>query len=172
MAEESHPFAQLARQAIETYVRERRVIDPPSPLPKEFTEQAGVFICIKKKNALRGCIGTLRPERGNLAREIINNAISTALEDPRFPGVEEPELGELDISVDVLGAPTPINDISELDPKRYGVVVNSAYRRALLLPDLEGVDTVEKQLDIAKRKAGISPEEPVDIERFEVRRYR
>jgi len=171
MSAGSHPFVELARQAIETYVREGRVIDPPVPVPGEFMERAGVFVCIKKNKVLRGCIGTLRPEQGNLALEIIRNAICTAVEDPRFPGVAEPELGELEITVDVLSPSTPIKDTSELDPKRYGVVVKSGYRRALLLPDLEGVDTVKKQLEIAKRKAGISPGDLVEIERFEVRRY-
>lgn len=172
MAERSHPFVLLARRAIETYVRQRQVIEPPSPLPEEFKERAGVFVSIKKQDALRGCIGTLRPERGNLAEEIINNAISAATEDPRFPAVDEKELAELGISVDVLGAPTPVEAPAELDPKRYGVIVTSGLRRGLLLPDLEGVDTVQEQLDIAKRKAGISPGEPVEMDRFEVRRYR
>ena len=172
MEKGSHPFVLLARRAIETYVRERRVIDPPAPLPKEFEERAGVFVSMKKRKALRGCIGTLRPERDNLAEEIIRNAICAATEDPRFPEVAEKELGELDISVDVLGAPMPVRDTSVLDPKRYGVIVTSGFRRGLLLPDLEGVDTVQAQLDIARRKAGISQGEPVEIERFEVRRYR
>jgi AmmeMemoRadiSam system protein A len=172
MAEGSHPFVLLAKRAIETYVSQRRVIEPPSPLPEEFRERAGVFVSLKKKKALRGCIGTLGAERENLAEEIINNAISAATEDPRFPAVDEGEFVELDISVDVLGAPTPVEDPAELDPKRYGVIVTSGFRKGLLLPDLEGVDTAQEQLDIAKRKAGISPGEPVEIDRFEVRRYR
>ena len=79
------------------------------------------------------------------------------------------ELDRLVYSVDVLGDAEEIFSLKELDPKRYGVIVTRKGNRGLLLPNLEGVDTVEEQLSIAKRKAGI-PEraEDIKIERFEV----
>lgn len=166
-----HPLVKLARDAIETYVRDRRIISPPSELTDEMKERAGAFVSIKKHGQLRGCIGTFLPTKSNLAEEIIRNAIAAATEDPRFPPVREEELEDLQVSVDVLSQPEPVNDLSELDPKKYGVIVVKGPRKGLLLPDLEGVDTVEEQLRIAKLKAGILPEEDCEIYRFTVRRY-
>ena len=134
-------------------------------------ERAGVFVSIKKFGELRGCIGTFEPTRANVAEEIINNAISSATQDPRFPPVNAAELPHLSYSVDILTKPEPVEDKSQLDPKRYGVIVESGGRKGLLLPDLEGVDTVEQQIDICRLKAGISPDEPIKLYRFEVRRY-
>jgi len=129
------------------------------------------FVSLKKKGNLRGCIGTFIPTQENIAQEIIKNAISAAVDDPRFSPVTISELGDLTISVDVLSPPEEISDISELDPKKYGVIVSSGYKKGLLLPDLEGVDTAEEQVDIARRKAGIYPDEKVKLYRFEVKRY-
>ena len=126
---------------------------------------------VKKFGDLRGCIGTFMPTQENIAQEIIKNAISAAVDDPRFSLVISSELSDLTISVDVLSPPEEISDISELDPKKYGVIVSSGYKKGLLLPDLEGVDTAEYQIDIAKRKAGIYPGEKVKLYRFEVKRY-
>lgn len=166
-----HPLVKLARDAIEAYVRDRRVIAPPQELTEEMKERAGAFVSIKKHGQLRGCIGTFLPTKTNLAEEVIRNAIAAATEDPRFPPVREDELKDLEVSVDVLSAPEPVNDLSELDPKKYGVIVVKGPRKGLLLPDLEGVDTVEEQLRIAKLKAGILPDEDCEIYRFNVRRY-
>ncbi len=121
---------------------------------------------------LRGCIGTFEPTRGSLAEEIVQNAVRSCTRDPRFEPVRPDELVELDISVDVLGEPEPVPDPSHLDPSRYGVIVKSGRRLGLLLPDLEGVDTVEEQLDIARSKAGIGKREPVELFRFEVKRHK
>lgn len=171
MAEHS-PHVKLAKKAVETYVRENRVIDVPPDVPEELKNtRAGVFVSLKKNGALRGCIGTIEPVQDNLAEEIIANAISAAVRDPRFLPVEEDELDELTYSVDVLKPAEPVHDIRELDPKRYGVIVECGSRRGLLLPDLEGVDTVEEQIDIARRKAFIGPHEPIRLYRFEVVRY-
>ncbi len=167
-----HPLVELAKKSVETYVREGRVERPPdSPLP-DTTEKAGVFVCLKKHGQLRGCIGTFLPSYENVGVETIMNAISAATKDPRFHPVEESELQELDYSVDVLSTPEKIADVKELDPRKYGVIVVSGHRRGLLLPDLEGVDTVEEQLRIAKMKADILPHEEVEIYRFEVKRFR
>ncbi len=167
-----HPLVRLARKAIEEYVKNRRVIQPPEELTPEMKQQAGVFVSLKKHGQLRGCIGTFLPTTENVAKEIIKNAIAAATQDPRFQPVTEDELDEIDYSVDILSQPEKVNDLSELDPKRYGVIVSKGFQKGLLLPDLEGVNTVEEQLRIAKLKAGIHPDDPdVDIYRFEVKRY-
>ena len=165
-------YVKLARGTIENYIKQGKIITPPLGLPEEMINQkAGVFVSLKKKGNLRGCIGTFIPTQENIAQEIIKNAISAAVDDPRFSSVNVSELKDLSISVDVLSAPEEVKDISQLDPKKYGVIVSSGYKKGLLLPDLEGVDTVEYQMDIAKRKAGIYPGEKVKLYRFEVKRY-
>jgi MEMO1 family protein len=167
-----HPLVQLARQTIEAYVRSHRIIEAPADLTPEMREQAGVFVSIHENGELRGCIGTFGPTTENVAQEVMQNAVSSATRDPRFLPVSASELPRLEINVDVLTAPEVIAGPEELDPKRYGVIVESGRRRGLLLPDLEGVDTVAYQIEIAKRKAGIGLQEPVKLSRFEVRRFR
>ncbi len=166
-----HPLVELAKRSVEAYITRRETIGLLEDVPECMTGKAGVFVCIKKHGRLRGCIGTFQPTRECVGLETIANAISAATEDPRFPPVSEKELPELSYSVDVLSPPEKVSDVSELDPKKYGVIVVSGFRRGLLLPDLEGVDTVEEQLNIAKMKAGIAPHEDVEMYRFEVRRY-
>jgi len=166
-----HPLVSLAKKAVEEYVREKSVIRPPADLTPEMAEKAGVFVSLHKGRELRGCIGTFAPAKRNVAEEVIANAINAAVEDPRFSPVVPQELTDLDYSVDVLTEPEPVDDESELDPTKYGVIVEAGMRRGLLLPDLEGVDTVEKQIDICRMKAGIGSHEPVALYRFEVRRY-
>lgn len=175
-APEHHPFVELARETIEVYVREHKRIKPPRDLSPEMQAQAGTFVSLHKGSELRGCIGTIQPVRANLAEEIIENAISAATRDPRFPPVEPSELASLEISVDVLTPPEPIDSIRDQDPKRHGLIVQStrnAWKRGLLLPDLETIDTAEKQLYYTRvLKAGITdPDEPVQLFRFEVKRY-
>jgi len=170
MAEE-HPFVQLARRSIESYVKNRIVIDPPEQLGPEMAQQAGAFVSLHRHGQLRGCIGTIEPAQQNLAQEIIMNAISAATRDPRFRPVRPEELQDLEISVDVLSPAEPISSVAELDPRTYGVIVQSGRRRGLLLPDLEGVDTPEQQVEIALHKAYISPNEPYQMFRFSVTRY-
>jgi len=167
----THPLVQLAHEAIEAYVRRRQRLQPPAELTPEMQERAGVFVSLHKHGGLRGCIGTFEPTQPNVAQEIIRNAISSATQDPRFSPVQPNELADLEISVDVLSPPEPVQSMAELDPKRYGVIVECGWRRGLLLPDLEGVDTVEYQVDIARRKAGIGRDEPVQLSRFSVRRF-
>jgi len=133
--------------------------------------RAGAFVSIHEHGALRGCIGTIAPTQPSLADEIVENAISASTRDPRFDPIGADELADLEISVDVLGDPEPISGLDELDVKRYGVIVTCGGRRGLLLPDLDGVDTPEKQVDIARRKAGIGPNEVIELERFEVTRF-
>jgi AmmeMemoRadiSam system protein A len=166
------PYVALARETLEAYVRNNRRIAMPADLPPEMLEnRAGVFVSIKKHGRLRGCIGTISPVRRNIAAEIMENAVSSGTQDPRFDPVKEEELGSLVYSVDVLMEPEPIDSIKQLDVVKYGVIVRAGRRSGLLLPNLEGVDTPEDQVGIALRKAGIRPEERYTMERFEVVRH-
>jgi AmmeMemoRadiSam system protein A len=169
----SDPFVELARQTIETFVSSGNKISVPSGFPDEITSvKAGCFVSIHKQGRLRGCIGTIAPIKSNLAEEIIDNAVSAAARDPRFEPVAESELKWLEINVDVLSEPEDISSPDELDVKRYGVIVTCGGKRGLLLPDLDGVDTVEDQINIARRKAGIGEHEQISLKRFEVVRHR
>jgi len=167
-----HKLVELAKKSVEEFVKNRKEICPPNEFTPEMTAKTGVFVSIKKKGNLRGCIGTFMPCTENVANEIIRNAISAATQDPRFDPVSEDEFNALEYSVDVLSPPEKVTDISELDPKKYGVIVAHGSRKGLLLPDLEGVDSVEEQLRIARMKAWINPDEKVEIFRFTVTRYR
>jgi len=169
---EMHPLAKLAKETVETYVKEGKIPQLPDELTPEMKERAGVFVSIHKFDELRGCIGTFEPQRENVAKEIITNAINSATRDPRFPPVASGELKDLEYSVDVLTSPEPVESQDQLDPKKYGVIVEHGFRKGLLLPDLEGVDTVDYQIDICRQKAGINPDEPVKLYRFEVKRYK
>ena len=166
-------FVRLARAVIEAWIGARKKLPLPSDLPAELLDRrAGVFVSLHREGRLRGCIGTIRPVRGSIAEEIAANAVSAATEDPRFPPVGPEELESLEISVDVLSAPEEIASRAELDVKRYGVIVSKGSRSGLLLPDLDGVDTVDEQVSIALRKAGIPEREHgVRLERFEVVRH-
>ena len=166
-----HPIVMLAKASVEAYVNDGRCVPVPDELGPEMKEKAGVFVCLKKNGELRGCIGTFMAVTGCVAEEIIRNSISAATEDPRFERVRRGELDNIDYSVDVLSPPEPVKSLKELDVKKYGVIVVAGGRRGLLLPDLDGVDTVEEQVIIAKNKAGIGMTEPVQLFRFEVKRY-
>ncbi len=167
-----HPLVELAKKSVETYIKEKKVIEPPDTLSPELKEKAGVFVCIKKHGHLRGCIGTYSPCCDNVALETIRNAICAATKDPRFNVVSENELKDLEYSVDILSPPQKVKDISELDPKRYGIILVSGNKKGILLPDLEGVNTVEEQIRIVRMKASILPDEDVEIYKFEVKRYK
>ncbi|MBQ6312205.1 MAG: AmmeMemoRadiSam system protein A [Lachnospiraceae bacterium] len=170
----SDPYVRLARETVEQYVlehRKPRVKDMTDLPPEMLHQQAGAFVSIHEHGRLRGCIGTIAPVTESLAQEIIDNAVSAATRDPRFNPITPDELEWLEISVDVLGEPEEISSRDELDVKRYGVIVTSGSRRGLLLPDLDGVDTVDQQVDIAMRKGGISPRDKYRLERFEVIRH-
>ena len=166
-----HPLPRLAKDAVEAYVLERAIISPPLDPAPEMRERAGVFVCLKRRGELRGCIGTFEPAEGNVALEVIRNAIAAATRDPRFPPVSPSELPTLHYTVDVLTPPERILAPDDLDVKRFGVIVQSGARRGLLLPDLDGVDSVAQQIEIACRKAGIAAGQPMQLFRFEVRRY-
>jgi AmmeMemoRadiSam system protein A len=178
-----HPLVLLAKQSVETFIKERKIIEPPEDLPEEFLKKrAGTFVTIEKNGELRGCIGTYLPIRENIAKEVIHNAIAAATEDWRFGPIQKEELPYLSYTVYILDEPELVKDISELDPKKYGIIVKSVPispfgdvifdghfvpKTGVLLPDLEGVDTVEKQIFIACQKAGIDPQR----ERFLIYRF-
>ena len=167
--EHEDDYVRLARTTIEHYVKEKVEIIPE--VTKEMKRRAGVFVSIYEEGRLRGCIGTFMPVQDNIALEIVHNAISACSEDPRFDPITEEELDNLIISVDVLGEIEPVEDISTLDPHIYGIIVSHGSKRGLLLPDLEGVDTVTDQIQIACHKAGIHEGEKIKIERFKVIRH-
>lgn len=174
-------YVKLARATIERFVRTGKTPRFPEDIPETLknelppeavSSRAGAFVSVHKNGMLRGCIGTIAPVQECIAEEIISNAVSAVSRDPRFDKVREDELDLLEINVDILGEPEDIDGPDKLDVKRYGVIVTCGYKRGLLLPDLEGVDTVEDQIDIARRKGGISPEDNYSLQRFEVVRYK
>lgn len=173
---ESHPLVVLARQAIQQFIRHGKRLEKPDELPDEFGRPAGAFVTIRRQGSLRGCIGTTQPTCPTVAEEVIRNAISAATHDYRFSPVTVDELDGLEVKVDVLSEMEPVAGLDQLDPKRYGLLVQSKInpgKRGLLLPDLEGIDTVEEQVHWTRyHKAGITdPDEPVQMFRFEVIRY-
>ncbi|WGS65983.1 AmmeMemoRadiSam system protein A [Marinitoga aeolica] len=171
--EGNHPYVRWAIDCIENYVKHGRKIDIKDDLPEELlTRRAACFVTLHKFNGdLRGCIGTIEPVYENLAIEIRENGIAAATRDYRFSPVTVSELDEIQVSVDVLSEPEPVESVDELDPNVYGVIVVSGWKKGVLLPAIEGVETVEEQLRIAKLKAGIYSAEPYEIYRFTVERY-
>ncbi|MBR2531211.1 MAG: AmmeMemoRadiSam system protein A [Lachnospiraceae bacterium] len=166
-------YVRLARSTVESFVLHRKVPKLPPDLPTELLHtKAGAFVSIHEHGRLRGCIGTFLPTAGCLGEEIIQNAVSACSRDPRFDPVTKDELKYLEINVDVLSEPEPIDSPAQLDVRKYGVIVTAGSRRGLLLPDLDGVDTVEQQIDIARRKAGIGKQEKISLQRFEVVRHK
>ena len=177
----SDVYVQLARRSLETYIMNGKTIsvaeglqgiDADGDVNKLTSEKAGAFVSIHEHGSLRGCIGTILPIQNSLAEEIIENAISASTRDPRFDPITTSELPYLEINVDVLGKPEPVSSRAELDVKRYGVIVSCGSRKGLLLPDLDGVDTVDEQIEIAMRKGGIKESDKYRLERFEVVRHR
>ena len=170
--ESEDQYRSLARRSLEYRIKNGGNLPLPDGLADELlSERAGVFVSLHKNGRLRGCIGTISPTTGNIANEIIQNAVSAGLNDTRFEPVSESELPYLTYKVDVLSAAEPISGPEQLDVKRYGVIVTSGHKRGLLLPNLDGVDTVDEQISIARRKAGISDGAQVKLERFEVIRH-
>lgn len=168
-----HQLVKLAKETVEKYILEGKTVDTADYIDDTYkTDKAGVFVSLKINGHLRGCMGTFMPSSECIAQEVIKNAIAASTTDPRFHAVMADELGQISYSVDVLSPPEKIDNVDLLDHHKYGIIVVSGYKKGLLLPDLEGVDTVEEQLRIAKAKAGIMPGEEVEIFRFEVKRYR
>ena len=172
---DSDEYVLLALRSLQNYIINGRVIDKNDCrdlITDEMNDtKAGAFVSIHEHGKLRGCIGTILPTTGSVADEIIQNAVSACARDPRFEPIREDEIPYLEVNVDVLTKPEKISSKDELDVKRYGVIVTHGYKRGLLLPDLDGVDTIDDQIDIARRKGGIREDEPYELERFEVVRH-
>ena len=153
---------ELAKKAVEVYLLKGEIIKAPI-----MKKKAGIFVTIEKDNQLRGCIGTYLPTKENIAEETVSNALAAAFGDPRFSPVRKEELSSLSYTIYILNKPEPIKSIEELNPKKYGIIVKSENKSGLLLPDLKGIETAEKQISIACQKAGIN-EEKATIYRFTV----
>ncbi|QPJ66257.1 MAG: AmmeMemoRadiSam system protein A [Candidatus Nitrohelix vancouverensis] len=167
------PFTRLAYDSIAYYLERQQKLPAPSPpLQSLFTEPRGVFVSLKIKNRLRGCIGSLTPVKDNLWQEIVDNAVKAACKDPRFPPVEQSELDQLTISVDILSPLTPIENLSQTNSREFGLLVRSDKKQGVLLPDLEGVPNVNEQLRICLNKAGIKSGESYKMYQFKVQRYK
>ena len=184
-----NPYVLLAKVVVENYIKEGKIISSPKGLPEEFLNlKAGIFVTIEKDNQLRGCIGTYLPTKINIVEEIIHNAVAAATEDYRFSPIKEEELPYLSYTVYVLSYPEPVKDMETLNPKKFGIIVKTTpfaypdkdvvfdghvpFKSGLLLPDLEGVDTIEQQISIACQKGGINPgKEKIIIYRFTVKKY-
>jgi AmmeMemoRadiSam system protein A len=167
-----NPYCQLAKDTVEVFIKSGKKIESDKNLPEIFfTKKAGVFVSIHNKEELRGCIGTYLPTKDNITKEIISSAIS-ACKDSRFLPIEINELPFLSYEVYILEEPKMIENFDELNPKRYGILVQSHGRSGLLLPDLEGVNTIEQQIEISCQKAGINPEEEkISIFKFLAKKY-
>lgn len=154
-------YLKLAKEAVERYIKKGEIISPFNNLPKEaLTKKSGAFVTIMENGNLRGCIGTYLPTKNNIAEEIIYNAVAAATEDYRFGPIQSQELSSLSYSVYILSEPELVKDLKELDPKKYGIIVKTGHftsKTGLLLPDLEGVDTIEQQISITCQKGGIDP---------------
>jgi len=172
--ESDDSFIKLARRSVEEYILNNRRISPDDlkNIPRfMLRDRAGVFVCMECSGELRGCMGTMEPYKENMARELIDNAITCATRDPRFYPLSPEELPYIKFSVDIIKEPEPIESTKEMDPKKYGVIVEAGMKKGLLLPDLEGIGEAERQIEIAKEKGGISPGESVRLYRFEVERH-
>jgi len=184
-----HPLVYLAKEVVENYIKERKIISIPEDFPKEFLEKrAGTFVTIEKNGNLRGCIGTYLPIRKNIAEEVISNAIAAATEDWRFGPVSKEELPYLSYTVYILSEPELVKDLKELDPKKYGIIVKTipispsgdvvfnghfVSKSGLLLPDLKGIETIEQQISIACQKGGIDLSiEKILIYKFTVEKFK
>ena len=164
---------ELAKLTIEKHIKGDGMPEIPQKLTGVDVNSAGAFVSIKTLDGdLRGCIGTILATRKSVIEEVMHNAISSATKDPRFTPIEEFELDNLQYSVDILHEPERVKSLDQLDPKTYGIIISSeSGKQALLLPDLEGLDTIEKQVTACMRKAGIPLNEKISVQRFKVDRY-
>ena len=170
---DTHPYVKLAVQAVHHFLSEGKPMPCPSPVPDGMNDQSGVYESIKKKksNELRGSIGPDPPNQNKLAEEIIQNAVNAATRDPRFKPITIEELDQLLFSVDILTPLEPVNEPEQLNPKQHGLSITYEGRQGILLPNLEGIDTIEKQIDLCLKKGNIPKDAPFQMYRFEVERY-
>ncbi len=172
-------YIKLVKNTIETYIKTGKKIEVPDNLLGEFySVKKGVFVTIYAKSnpekQLRGCIGTFMPTKENIAKEIIDNAVSSATCDYRFYPIAEDELVNLEYEISLLNPPEQVNSVQDLDPKKYGVIVKSEDgKTGLLLPDIETVETPQQQISIACQKARIDLQcEKIELYRFTVEKHK
>ncbi len=165
-----HPLVRLARIAVETYVREHRVLTPPYPLDPDQRQACGVFVSIVKDDTLRGSVGTLTPVQANLATEVIHNAIAAAVRDPRFSPVHPPELTDLHYVIDIINELEPLPTLAQQDPQQHGLVVRTPHQIGVVLPSVTGIDSASAQLALALRKAQLNEQHDYKLWRFCVQR--
>lgn len=166
-SEQIKTLPQLARKTVEEYISTGNILNPENIQIENYNnEQAGVFVTLKINGNLRGCIGTISPTQENIINETIINAVSASTRDPRFNPVRDNELENITYSVSLLMPPEYIESKDDLNPHEYGVIVESGYKRGLLLPRLETINTVDEQLYHAMMKAGIRQGEPIKLYRF------
>jgi AmmeMemoRadiSam system protein A len=167
-----NPFVDLAYKAIKSYLETGQILPLPHDLSGEMLQPAAVFVSLHLTDGrLRGCRGTIAPTEPTLAEAIIRTAIASAVDDPRFPPMVAAEIAGLQVKVDILSPMELVTDVRTLNVRTYGVLIQSGQRRALLLPDIEMVQSVDQQLTLVRRKAGLSPEEPAQLYRFTVIRH-
>ena len=169
---DTHPYVKLAIQAVHHFLSKGETLPCPRPILDGMNRQSVTFVSIKTKtNELRGCIGTVKPSQNNLAKEIIHNAVNAATRDPRFKPLEIEELDHLVFSVDVLTPLELVNRPEQLNPKQYGLSIKYGERQGILLPDLEGIDTTQRQIELCLKKGNIKKTARYQMYRFEVKRY-
>jgi AMMECR1 domain-containing protein/aromatic ring-opening dioxygenase LigB subunit len=133
------------------------------------TDVTGVFVTWRHHGELRGCIGTLALEGAAVDHVVAEYAVAAASRDARFaPVASVDEARWIKPEISLLQASLPVHDLRDLDPKVWGIEVSRGQRRGVLLPDLDGVETVTEQLHNAKSKAGIAVDEDCAIRRFRV----
>jgi AmmeMemoRadiSam system protein A len=152
---QKHALVDLARRSIESQVTGS---SQPVPLAVDLPDASGVFVTIRRRGDLRGCLGTLQCDQG-LAGEVARCAADAASEDPRFPPVAAGELAELSVEVSVLGPLEPIDprDSRAITLGRHGLVAEQGTRRGLLLPQVatEWAWTTDQFLRQTCLKAGL-----------------
>jgi AmmeMemoRadiSam system protein A len=168
------PYTKLAREAVTSYLKSSKSLKLDEIANKRMlNDQAGAFVSLhnKKDGTLRGCIGTFTPTCENIAQEIVKNSISAALKDPRFPPLNEKDISEITFSVDIIGKIKPVNEIKDLNPKEFGILVKKSGQTGLLLPNLKNIESPEIQVKIACQKAGINPNSDYKIFKFKAERH-
>jgi len=167
--EEGEYLVKLARKAAETYLKKREILEVPNDVPPKLKEQCGVFVTINtlkgKTHQLRGCIGFPHPTTP-LARAVIESAISSATQDPRFMPMRTEELDQVVFEVSVLTPPEPVevnnpqDYCSKIKVGRDGLIVERTYCKGLLLPQVPVELNWDEETFLCECcvKAGLSPD--------------
>jgi len=166
-----HPLVKLAIRSVKYFIETGNPLPCPAHLPDFLRQSAGIFVSIKKQGSLRGCIGTITPKYKNLAEEVIQNALRSASEDPRFDPIQKKELPSLTFSVDVMKPLEKIDSIKDQNIKQFGLVIRGEGKQSVLLPDLDIIKSADQQLQVCLKKGGFKWNDTYEIFRFEVKRF-